>query len=173
MALLDPTDEKTKLERTQAWLEDDLELVPYPNHDMNFDDISSGDTEHSTSLSRYYKKSYKRYKTKKQCIELKCVICKRSHSKCFQKDSKKNKKIKDNTSKTKIIKKVSKKKSSYNSLFKDCSDKHVSVDYRHYRVKPRKKEYESLQPTASKPVSYFIRGISLERIMLCDEKNGQ
>lgn len=154
MALTDPTNEKTKLERTQAWLEEDLELVPYPNPDLNFDnDISSGDTEHSTSLSRYYKKTYKRYKPKKQCIELKCVVCKRSHSKVFGRESKKDKKVKEKTSKTKVIKKVSRKKSSYNNLFKDNSNKYASVDYRHYKVKPRKKEYQSLQPTASKPVS--------------------
>lgn len=145
MALFNPADEKMKLERTQAWLEVDLEVIPNSEHGINFNnDIlvdSTGDTEHSTSLTKYYKKCFKRYKPKKHCIELKCVICKRSHSKCFKQENKKDKKVKDNPSKTRIIKKVSRKKSNYSNLSKE---------------KPRRNECNFFQPTASKPVSFSL-----------------
>ncbi|KOB73806.1 Uncharacterized protein OBRU01_10130, partial [Operophtera brumata] len=163
----DPANEKMKLKRTQAWLEDDLEVVSYPDHGINFDnDISSGDTEHSTSLTRYYKKSFKRYKPKKQSIELKCVICKTSHSKSFGRESKKKKKVKNYSSKTRIIKKESRKKSSYKNLLKDSNNKHASDGYRHYAAKPLKNEYNVLQPTASKPIPKSLTKLCNPELMI-------
>ncbi|KAM3966666.1 hen1 methyltransferase [Aphomia sociella] len=129
--------EETTLQRTQAWVDDDVEIVPYPNHDT-VAIISSGDTDHSLSnLVRYrLKKSYKRQKifNIKQINELDTKLHKKSHRASHGKDRKMKKEDNKNRDKTGKMKKE-KKKCSYNVLVKSCSNQISSINIDGFKSK--------------------------------------
>lgn len=118
-------------------------------HDGNFDNSSVDTDRNGAKITCYYKKRFKG----KQCVELNCVIRKKTHSKPHKQHKTKDKNKK---SRTKLVKKVSQKKScSKIPGVQNTHNKFVSVDYRTYRIKPRKKQPKIMYPTAWKPVSYL------------------
>lgn len=159
-----PTKENP-LERTKAWLDEDVEVVPYPKHEMNYENNSSGDTDHSVSNARHkHKKTNKKHKTisNKDIQELEKALSKTSQNKTSNKcKTKRENKNKKKTSSTRISKKAARKKSSYNSLVKNPSGKYSSAEYENYVVRTKRKseDHQCLNMAASKPAStvFFIR----------------
>ncbi|KAJ0180985.1 hypothetical protein K1T71_003070 [Dendrolimus kikuchii] len=142
------TDE-TNLERTQAWVEEDIEVVSYPYHD-NFKN-SSGFTE----IDNYkYKETHRSCKVGQwdNCEDTDVVLRKKYKRKVTQGTKVKNEdKRKGKSSNSKIVKKVSQKKSSCRNLFRNSSNKLVTKEYGNYglRVKRTKERHRS---PSSKPI---------------------
>ncbi|XP_026728682.1 uncharacterized protein LOC113494504 isoform X3 [Trichoplusia ni] len=156
-----PPPKVSPLERTKAWLDEDVEVVPYPKHDVTYEqNISSGDTDHSHTNARHkHKKSGKKHKAtnNKEIKESEPPLCKPSQSKSSNTKYKIKRELKNKkkSSGTRISKKVlNKKKSSYSSLFKNAGGKHSSTGYESYIVKPNKKsdEVQYKNKAAAKPI---------------------
>lgn len=155
------------LERTKAWLDEDVEVVPYAKHDVTYEqNISSGDTDHSHTNARHkHKKSGKKHKAtnNKEIKESEPPLCKPSQSKSSNTKYKIKRELKNKkkNSGTRISKKVlNKKKSSYSSLFKNAGGK---PGYESYIVKPNKKcdEVQYKNKAAAKPASFIFYFIYL------------
>uniref|UniRef100_A0A2A4JR26 Small RNA 2'-O-methyltransferase n=1 Tax=Heliothis virescens TaxID=7102 RepID=A0A2A4JR26_HELVI len=149
-----PTDENP-LERTKAWLDEDVEEAPYSKLEVNYEHISSGDTDHSVTNARHkHKKSGKKHKNKKNILEdskesdtFKTCVSKTSNKLKIKRDDKKKKNFN-----TRVSKKVPKKKPSFNSLAKNTGNRYSSADCDNYVGSKRNKEQKSLNVTASKPI---------------------
>lgn len=150
--------------RTQAWVEEDVNVMRYP--DQSAHGISSGDTDHSVSnIARFKnKKSHRKHKVTAEEREANLDVKRRKKSASktsYDKHKSKNVekcKNKDKASKTKsLIKKVVKKKSSYNILIKCCSKKVSSADFGNFAVRSKRNlKQNALEPSASKPVIIFF-----------------
>lgn len=147
------------MSRTQAWVEEDVNIVRYPNHSAH--GVSSGDTDHSVNniASFKNKKSHRKHQVSAETNEANLDVRRRKKSASktsYDKYKSKNVekyKNKDKTSKTRLIKKVVKKKSSYNILIKTCSKKLSSADFGNMAVKSiRNLKPNVLQSSSSKPV---------------------
>ncbi|XP_063828933.1 uncharacterized protein LOC135078262 [Ostrinia nubilalis] len=155
----------TPLSRTQAWLEEDVKVVRYPKHSAH--GISSGDTDHSVNnVVRFKnKKSHRKHKISADVKEADLDVKrrKRSASKTsYDKHKSKNvdkNKNKDKTSKTRLIKKVAKKKSSYNILIKSCSTKVSTANFGNIVKSKRNLKPNVMQPSASKPIPEILMDI--------------
>lgn len=153
---------ETPLTRTQAWLEEDVNVVRYPK--QNSFGISSGDTDQSiNNISRFKNKKYQRKHKSNDMKETDLDVKrrKRSTSKAsFEKHRTKNvekPKNKDKASKTRILKSVVKEKSSYNILIKTCSKKISSASFGNVPVRSKRNLKLNVSPEpVSKPVNILI-----------------
>ncbi|XP_052754610.1 uncharacterized protein LOC113522915 [Galleria mellonella] len=151
--------EETKLQRTQAWVDDDVEIVPCPNHDTVVVISSGGDTDHSfpNTVRFKVKKLHKRqkkynfknsYESNGKCS--KGIVSNKQHK---QNKERKNK-IRDKTNKMKLTKKAPKDKSSYRNLTKSYNNEVFSTDLSGFKTKSKRKikEHSKLQSNISKPI---------------------
>lgn len=156
------TQEIVKLKRTQAWLEDDVEIVPYPDHEEvdieivsypDHEDFESNTLDTDCSPSKD-KKPLKKYKPKKS--EFKCVLCKKSHSKHKRRSCKNEikKDSKQRISMTGLFKKVSLKNSSYSTLVRSSSSKYIHID-RNDRIMKKNKNKNNRTMKIAKPVKSY------------------
>lgn len=144
------------LERTKAWLAEDIEVDPYPKHDINYESVSSGDTDDSVSKMKHkHKKSIKKHKTSNKNIrEPVATPCKTISSKTSCKFNIKREYRKH--SKTQITKKVARKRSNYTNMFE--TPEYSSADYDSYVVESRRRDMRrhTLNVEATKPASYLL-----------------
>ncbi|CAH1643663.1 unnamed protein product [Spodoptera littoralis] len=158
-----PTVDENPLERTKAWLDDDIEDITFSKHELNYETISSGDTDHSLTNTRHkLKKASKRQKiNKKDSKEFKTDSKLSSPSKDSSKFKiKRDDKHKKKNGNTKTMKKTPKKKPSYNTLIKN---QYSSSEYDSYpmNTKRKNKENQSFNVSASKPASKQLRLFSI------------
>ncbi|XP_013183355.2 uncharacterized protein LOC106129367 isoform X1 [Amyelois transitella] len=143
--------EESKLQRIQAWVDEDLEVVPYPNHDVRL--ISSGDTDHSTTNMTRHKLKKMSRKRKLTLIaypdKQETKIHKKSHPKTTENKTKTKIQEKNKKNKSKLFKKASPKRSSYCLLVKANLYKTSSNSFAKLRNK-KVKEYPS--PNLCKPI---------------------
>ncbi|XP_053600608.1 uncharacterized protein Hen1 isoform X2 [Plodia interpunctella] len=142
--------EESKLQRIQAWVDDDIEVVPYPNHDVRL--ISSGDTDQSaTNMTRHKFKKMSR-KRKLTLISFPDKQDSKIRKKTLQQKSspENNTNIQENnkTSKSKL-KKAASKKSSYCLLVKANLYKTTSNSFGKLRSKKVK---ECVCPSTVNPI---------------------
>lgn len=146
---------ESPLSRTQAWVEEDFKLVRCPKHSSHI--ISSGDTDHSTNNPARFRNK-KNHRKQKLIPETKYTDPDvRKRKKPYDKHKTNNVekvKNKDKTSKTRLLKKVVKKKSSYNILIKTCSKKISAASFGNTtgRSKGNLKQINTQEP-AAKPVN--------------------
>ncbi|XP_022823813.1 uncharacterized protein LOC111354527 isoform X2 [Spodoptera litura] len=169
-----PTVDENPLERTKAWLDDDIEDTTFSKHELNYENISSGDTDHSPTNTRQKpKKASKRQKiNKRDSKEFKAESKLSSPSKVsFKFKIKRDDKHKKKNGNTKTMKKTPKKKPSYNTLIKN---QYSSSEYDSYPInntKRKNKENQSFNVSASKPIPESL--IELCHPELKADKGGQ
>ncbi|XP_050553191.1 uncharacterized protein LOC118262371 isoform X2 [Spodoptera frugiperda] len=168
-----PHVEENPLERTKAWLDDDIEDTSFPEHEVNYENISSGDTDHSLTNTRHkLKKASKRQKiNKKDSKEFKADSKLSSPSKVSSKFKiKRDDKHKKKNGNTKNTKKIPKKKPNYSALIKN---QYSSSDYDSYPVQSKRKsnENQSFNVSATKPIPESL--IELCHPELKADKGGQ
>ncbi|XP_063891069.1 uncharacterized protein LOC110379170 [Helicoverpa armigera] len=149
----EPPVDENPLERTKAWLNEEVEEVPYPKHEVNYEHISSGDTDHSVANARHnHKKSGKKHKKNINKDSKESDIFKKTLSKTSNKLKIKGDDKKKKNSNTRVTKKLPKKKPSFNSLAKNTGIKYSSADCDNYVGSKMNKEQNSFNVTASKPI---------------------
>ncbi|KAH9645784.1 hypothetical protein HF086_012511 [Spodoptera exigua] len=163
------------LERTKAWLDDDIEATTFPKHEVNYENISSGDTDHSLTNTRHkQKKSNKRQNINKKDFKESNADSKFSlHSKVSSKFKiKRDDKHKKKNGNTKPTKKLPKKKPSYNTLIKK---QYSSPEYDTYAVKSKRKSKEnhSFNVSASKPIPESLIELCHPEMKVCQPSGGQ
>ena len=152
----DSTHDAITFERTKAWLAEDLGVEPYPKHDMNYDSVSSGDTDNSVSKMKHkHKKSIKKRKASNKNIRepvaspSKTITTKSSCKFNIKREHRKH-------SKTQVTKKVAKKRSNYTNMVE--TPEYSSADYDSYVAGSRTVDIErhTLNRVATKPVSCLL-----------------
>ncbi|XP_072935151.1 uncharacterized protein Hen1 [Epargyreus clarus] len=144
--------EEIRLEITQAWVDEDFDIVS-PN------DVYTPNSNAESSLSNTSNDSQYRYeRTHKKSTQIKMKEQEKSDMQVSSKHKisrgSKSSKIKGRHSKNKLIKKLSKKHSSSGQLAKKYSKK-IEFEYKSYTFnKPKQdiKEHHNLQSNSSKPI---------------------
>ncbi|XP_030031096.2 uncharacterized protein LOC115447932 isoform X2 [Manduca sexta] len=132
---LQPVEFDITLERTQAWIEEEnIEVVPYPNHDYGNTSDDSNNIIDKT-FGNKYKNTSKRYRGCNKNADFGVVPYKKVLQ---QKKSQNGKNNKEKIKSVKVIKKLTQKKSSYSSLLKSSSSRYLTIKISSRKVKPKK-----------------------------------
>ncbi|KAJ8734592.1 hypothetical protein PYW08_013842 [Mythimna loreyi] len=146
------TPDTNPLERTKAWLAEDVE--PYPEHEINYEDINSDDTDNSISNVRHkHKKTTKKEKaSNKSILESTADPCKPTLSKTSCKYKVKREFKKHN--KPQVIKKVARKKSNCTKLVENPANQYSSVVYDNYMLGSKRSDraHQTVNVAAAKPI---------------------
>ncbi|KAG6457074.1 hypothetical protein O3G_MSEX010095 [Manduca sexta] len=132
---LQPVEFDITLERTQSWIEEEnIEVVPYPNHDYGNTSDDSNNIIDKT-FGNKYKNTSKRYRGCNKNADFGVVPYKKVLQ---QKKSQNGKNNKEKIKSVKVIKKLTQKKSSYSSLLKSSSSRYLTIKISSRKVKPKK-----------------------------------
>ncbi|KAJ8734235.1 hypothetical protein PYW07_014786 [Mythimna separata] len=152
------------LERTEAWLAEDLEVEPYPTREINYEDTNSDDS--ASNMRHKHKISIKKEKTSNKNIRdsvadqekasnnniLESVI---DPSKTISKTSCKYKiKREFNNKKHNKTQKVARKKSSCKNVVENPIDQYSSIVYDNYVLGSKRSDHgpQTLNVAAAKPI---------------------
>lgn len=157
---LEPTPNANPLERTEAWLAEDVDMKPYPQHDMDYEDISSGDTDHSSSKIRQkHNKSMKKHKTSNKNMRDTIVAQTVSKTSCKYKIKREFRK----NSKTRF-ENTARKRSNNTNIVHNSEGVYLATEYDKCVVGA--KRIDTVNPisnvAASKPASYLITKLGID-----------